>query len=241
MDRFFSVIVYKKTGEMCLYRFPLNPLHFADPNWQPLSLADGELVLDDYNPLDFDLLEWFLGEYSWSPDGDQIAYVNATPNPFPEPPLYSQLGAYTLRIKTLATSDTPASNFDVPLSPNKIDKLANLSWSPDGERICFYAWLDLGGQSLNTGDWTVRVDDGSGLTQLYSGYSGYNGGKKWSLLNNPSWVTYEDTNNTGIFLIKPDKSEGPYNLTADLPTSKKSPEKRELIDWVSTTNVVVSP
>ncbi|MHB0961040.1 MAG: TolB-like translocation protein [Pirellulaceae bacterium] len=231
VDSFCSVLVYAANPEeqdphppAYLYRFPIAP-EFFDPAVPPMDLTDGEIVLDD-SDITADVLDplwWSMSEYSWSPSGTQIAYSHPI-----------EQSNYKLRIKTL---DPDLGDHDIPLSSQRVEKLSNVSWSPDGEQICFYGWIRGSDGSLRSGDWTVRPD-GSQLTQLYEGYSGYNGGKKWSLLSDPSWVTYEDTNNTGIFLVKPDKSAGPYNLTSDLPTSKKNPEKRELVDWVGTEDVI---
>ncbi len=227
-DAFCSVLVGATTSvqlypRWCVCRFPTFPELFDDPAHPKMRFADGEVGLDDSDRTD-DVLDkpwWYPGEYSWSPSGTQIAYSHAIEG-----------SNYKLRIKTLAPH---LGYYDVPLSSQRVEKLSNVSWSPDGQRICFYGWIRGSGGSLRSGDWTVRPN-GQELTQLYEGYSGYNGGKKWSL--DSAWVTYEDTNNTGIFLVKPDKSQGPYNLTSDLPTSKRNPEKRELIDWVGTEDVV---
>jgi len=199
-----------------LWRFPTNPLLFGSAIY-PMTLDAGELVIDenDHAPTGYP-----PSKFAWHPSGNQIAYWD--------------LPAKKLCIKTLYPA---VVKNDVPLNlPNVLVDMTNLSWSPDKQWIIFFAWTKNSKNEYLNAWWTVHPD-GSSLTMLAStgSPSTLGASKKWSL--NSEWVSYEADAGAKIFIIKPDKSAGPYDLTSDLKVTGRTPEQRRMLDWVGTTNV----
>lgn len=220
-DSFCSVLVGDPTEtypRWYLWKFDTEPALFGSPIYPMMTLLDGEQVINE----DDHAAEGHpSSKYSWHPTGNQIAYWD--------------LPAKMLRIRTLLP-DVPDDY--VPLNLHDVQDMTNLSWSPDGQWIIFFAWTkDSKGAYLNAW-WTVRPD-GSSLTMLNSSGSPSTLGasKKWSL--DSEWVTYEADAGSKIFIIKPDRTAGPYDLMSDLKVTGKSPEQRRLLDWVSKEDAIL--
>lgn len=238
-DTFCSVLLGDPTEiypRWYLWRLRTEPILFGSLDYPLFGSPD--YPLNDSSDRVFDENDhhqeaWPPSKYSWHPSGNQIAYWVHPPETLSTSP-----NKLALFIRNLNPSENEREYEQVPLNLNQVQDITNLSWSPDGQRIMFFAWAhDATGANLNAW-WTVRPD-GTELTMLDASGSPstVNASKKWSL--DSAWVTYEAYIGAKIYLIKPDKTAGPYDLTSDLKVSGRTPEQRRMLDWVSKTDVVV--
>ena len=128
------------------------------------DLAGGELSLLDETRVDE--AEQYLGQPSWSPDGQEIVYYRASKTPIQERPTH---------ISLLVTKADDSGVRELPTPTG--EWAADPDWSPDGSTILFNSApnRETEGWSLDdfpghAGVWTIQPD-GSDMTKLGVGWA----------------------------------------------------------------------